>query len=70
MAPFITFTEKAGEADAREIFINAEHIVQATYLHGSGDLRIFVINKTDSALHTLHGQEATDALKVLRSLKG
>lgn len=70
MAPFIRFTEKSGEPDEREIFVNAEHVMQATYLHQSGDLQITLRESGGRVGPTLHGQEAADALKVLRKLKG
>ena len=69
MAPFIRFTEKAGSPDEREIFINAEHVMLATYLHQSGDLQVTLIESGGKVGYTLNGQEAADALKTLRSLK-
>jgi hypothetical protein len=69
MAPFIRFTEKSGDRDLREILINAEHIVTATYLQQSGDLQITLIDRGDRVTHTLHGQEAADAVESLRSLR-
>lgn len=70
MAHFITFTENSGEPDAREKFVNAEHTVEATFMQQSGDLQISVVSRGDRVAYTLHGQEAADAVKVLRKLSG
>jgi hypothetical protein len=69
MAPFITFTENSGEQDQREHLVNADHIVEALYLHQCGDLQITLRDSGGKVGNTLKGQEAAAALKILRSLK-
>ncbi|HVX14007.1 MAG TPA: hypothetical protein VHC22_22675 [Pirellulales bacterium] len=69
MALFISFTEKAGTQGEREIFVNADHIVRAHFIRQSGDLEICLTDENGLVSYRLHGQDATDAVNTLRSLK-
>jgi hypothetical protein len=68
MAPFIRYTEHAGQPGEKETFINADQIITATFYRQSGDLQILLAHMNDKIRHTLHGDEAANALAILRTL--
>lgn len=71
MAPFIKYTSKIAGQTGNIIFINAGHISKASYSERDRLLQIYYNLPESGRSHSkadLEGDEAEEAVKILRSL--
>jgi len=75
MSPFIKFTKKTEHTSGPKeelVFINADFISKATYCEKEESLSVIIVapqfNRQSSEIITITGEEAAEAMKIIRDL--